>query len=111
LFRRRDRNAERGCCLLKAQAHEVSQLHQFGFARFNAGELLQRFFYREQLIVVGKGGRDLHFIERNGYGARAAFGRHPPPRSFNQDAAHRLGSSTKEVRTVFELRCVVTREA
>ena len=87
----------------EGHADEISQFYQFGFGLVLGGEFVERIIYRQQLIIVARGGK-VHVLDVHALLSAAVAPRVFAAGVINQDAAHRLGCCGEEMSAVLEFR-------
>src|SRR6266446_1558683 len=104
------RDAENFGSFLERHAHEVMQLHQFGFGLVLGGKLVERLVDGQELVIVTRRGHiyvlNIHALPAAAV-AKGAFA----AGFLNQDAAHGLGGGGEKMRAVCKLRLFVAGQA
>ena len=104
------RNVKRRSCFIEGHADEVTELHQFGFARMLSGESIERVVDRKHLVVIRLGGK-IRLVEFHALLAAAVPHSLLAPGAFDEDAAHGFGGRGEEMSAVLKARRVVAGQA
>lgn len=95
-------NAQCGGGFLETQADEKAQLDQFRLSFIHQGQFLQRLVHGEQPVVVRERKGNVEPSQIDHLDTGTAFGGQSSSGVFDQDAAHRLGRRTEEMRTILK---------